>query len=67
VLLLTAGTIDREKGYAIGADDFIGKPIETVELRARGGRSSAWAGDSSLPSARRCPIQTRQEKKGPPA
>ncbi len=35
VLLLTAGTIDREKGYAVGADDFIGKPIESVELRAR--------------------------------
>ena len=35
VLLLTAGTIDREKGYAVGADDFIGKPIETVELRTR--------------------------------
>ncbi len=35
VLLLTAGTIDRDRGYAVGADDFIGKPIETVELRAR--------------------------------
>lgn len=35
VLLVTAGTIDRERGYKVGADDFIGKPIETVELRAR--------------------------------
>ena len=35
VLLVTAGTIDRERGYSVGADDFIGKPIETVELRAR--------------------------------
>jgi len=35
VLLVTAGTIDRERGYCVGADDFIGKPIETVELRAR--------------------------------
>ncbi|HEY1433858.1 MAG TPA: response regulator, partial [Thermoanaerobaculia bacterium] len=35
VLLVTAGTIDREKGFRVGADDFIGKPIETVELRAR--------------------------------
>jgi CheY-like chemotaxis protein len=35
VLLVTAGTIDREKGFAVGADDFIGKPIDTVELRAR--------------------------------
>ncbi len=35
VLLVTAGTIDREKGFASGADDFIGKPIETAELRAR--------------------------------
>ncbi len=35
VLLVTAGTIDREKAYNAGADDFIGKPIETVELRAR--------------------------------
>ena len=35
VLLVTAGTIDRQRGYAVGADDFIGKPIDTVELRAR--------------------------------
>ena len=35
VLLVTAGTIDRERAYDAGADDFIGKPIETVELRAR--------------------------------
>jgi CheY-like chemotaxis protein/anti-sigma regulatory factor (Ser/Thr protein kinase) len=35
VLLVTAGTIDREKAYAAGADDFIGKPIESLELRVR--------------------------------
>jgi CheY-like chemotaxis protein len=35
VLLMTAGMIDREKGFAAGADDFIGKPIESAELRAR--------------------------------
>jgi len=35
ILLVTAGTIDRERGYAAGADDFIGKPIESAELRAR--------------------------------
>ncbi len=35
ILLVTAGTIDRERGFASGADDFIGKPIETHELRAR--------------------------------
>jgi DNA-binding response OmpR family regulator/anti-sigma regulatory factor (Ser/Thr protein kinase) len=35
VLLVTAGMIDREKGFAAGADDFIGKPIESAELRAR--------------------------------
>jgi CheY-like chemotaxis protein/anti-sigma regulatory factor (Ser/Thr protein kinase) len=35
VLLVTAGTIDREKAYAAGADDFIGKPIDSVELRVR--------------------------------
>ncbi len=35
VLLVTAGTIDRERGYEAGADDFIGKPIETAELKAR--------------------------------
>ena len=35
VLLVTAGTIDRERGYAAGADDFIGKPIESRELKAR--------------------------------
>jgi two-component system, sensor histidine kinase len=35
VLLVTAGTIDRERGFAAGADDFIGKPVDTTELRAR--------------------------------
>jgi CheY-like chemotaxis protein len=35
VLLVTAGAIDRERGYAAGADDFIAKPIERAELRAR--------------------------------
>jgi CheY-like chemotaxis protein len=35
VLLLTAGTIDREQGYQAGADDFIGKPIESAELKTR--------------------------------
>ena len=35
ILLVTAGTIDRERGFAAGADDFIGKPIDTMELRAR--------------------------------
>jgi len=35
VLLITAGTINREKGYEAGADDFIGKPIESAELKAR--------------------------------
>ena len=35
VLLVTAGSIDRERGYAAGADDFIGKPIDSAELRAR--------------------------------
>jgi CheY-like chemotaxis protein/anti-sigma regulatory factor (Ser/Thr protein kinase) len=35
VLLVTAGTIDREKAYTAGADDFIGKPIESLELRVR--------------------------------
>ncbi|HEV8118073.1 MAG TPA: response regulator [Thermoanaerobaculia bacterium] len=35
VLLISAGTIDRERGYAAGADDFIAKPIDSAELRAR--------------------------------
>jgi CheY-like chemotaxis protein len=35
VLLITAGTLDREKAFQVGADDFIGKPIESAELRAR--------------------------------
>jgi CheY-like chemotaxis protein len=35
VLLVTAGEIDREKGYAAGADDFIAKPLDAEELAAR--------------------------------
>jgi CheY-like chemotaxis protein len=35
VLLISAGTIDRERGYASGADDFVAKPIDASELRAR--------------------------------
>ena len=35
VLLVTAGEIDREKGFAAGADDFVAKPLDPVELVAR--------------------------------
>ncbi|MEO8349126.1 MAG: response regulator, partial [Acidobacteriota bacterium] len=35
VLLVTAGEIDREKGFAAGADDFIAKPVDAAELVAR--------------------------------
>ena len=35
ILLVTAGTIDRDKAFDAGGDDFIGKPIESAELRAR--------------------------------
>jgi len=35
VLLVTAGDLDRRKGYQVGADDYIGKPIDGDELRAR--------------------------------
>ncbi|HEX9149998.1 MAG TPA: response regulator [Thermoanaerobaculia bacterium] len=35
VLLVTAGEIDREKGYSAGADDFIAKPLNATELVAR--------------------------------
>ena len=35
VLLVTAGEIDREKGFAAGADDFIAKPLDATELVAR--------------------------------
>lgn len=35
VLLVTAGEIDREKGFAAGADDFIAKPLDAAELVAR--------------------------------
>ena len=35
ILLISAGTIDRERGYAAGADDFIAKPLESSELKAR--------------------------------
>ena len=35
VLLVTAGDVDREKGFAAGADDFVAKPLDGVELAAR--------------------------------
>jgi signal transduction histidine kinase len=35
VVLVTAGTLDRERGLEVGADDFLGKPIERVELLTR--------------------------------
>jgi CheY-like chemotaxis protein len=35
VLLMTAGEIDREKGFAAGADDFIAKPLDATEFVAR--------------------------------
>lgn len=35
VLLVTAGEIDREKGFAAGADDFVAKPLDATELVAR--------------------------------
>ena len=35
VLLVTAGEIDRERGFAAGADDFVAKPIDPTELVAR--------------------------------
>jgi len=35
VLLVTAGEIDRDKGFAAGADDFIAKPLDPPELVAR--------------------------------
>ncbi|WP_066195432.1 hybrid sensor histidine kinase/response regulator [Gracilibacillus timonensis] len=35
VLLLTGGTVDMETGFAAGANDYVSKPVEAVELRAR--------------------------------
>jgi len=35
VILLTAGTIDREQGLEVGADDFLAKPVDSVELLVR--------------------------------
>jgi len=35
VLLITAGAVDRERGYEAGGDDFIAKPIDSAELKTR--------------------------------
>ena len=35
ILLVTAGEIDRERGFAAGADDFVAKPLDPAELVAR--------------------------------
>lgn len=35
VVLVTAGSLDRERGLEVGADDFLGKPIDRTELLVR--------------------------------
>ncbi|HEU5117408.1 MAG TPA: hybrid sensor histidine kinase/response regulator, partial [Isosphaeraceae bacterium] len=35
VMLVTAGPLDRERGLQVGADDFLSKPIDRVELLVR--------------------------------
>ena len=35
IVLVTAGTVDRDLGLRVGADDFLGKPIDRVELLTR--------------------------------
>ena len=44
VVLVTAGTVDRERGLEVGADDFLSKPIDRVELLAPRVQPAAPAG-----------------------
>jgi len=37
VILISGQSIDREQGLAVGADDFLAKPVESAELLARVG------------------------------
>ena len=61
VVLVTAGTPDRERGLEVGADDFLSKPVEGVELIARV-RSLLRLRDAILEGRRQAEELRRTEK-----
>jgi CheY-like chemotaxis protein len=82
IIFLTAGDIDRpqlEEGYALGAVDFLGKPLLPVVLRAkvrgssnssrtrcgRGGRPSSFGSSSTGPPSTPSSCSTRKATSPP--
>ncbi len=61
VVLVTAGTPDRQRGLESGADDFLGKPVEAAELIAKV-RSLLRLRDAILEGRRQAEELRRSEK-----